>query len=151
MKCNFKIIFLITLLILILFLIFSYYKIRNIENFEDKFDDYEEYNEICTCGHREHNGICIYVHCECNCNIYNEESDEYIIMNCICGHREHNGNCYLAKSPCCKPIKCLNYNICKFMCLEEYEMPEFPFCVNCDCDMGKFTAVRNSNAEHVNQ
>lgn len=45
MKCNFKIIFLITLLILILFLIFSYYKIRNIENFEDKFDDFEEYNE----------------------------------------------------------------------------------------------------------
>lgn len=27
------------------------------------YNDDEEYNEICTCGHREHNGICIYVHC----------------------------------------------------------------------------------------
>jgi hypothetical protein len=29
------------------------------------------------------------------------------------------------------------------MCLEEYEMPEFPFCVNCDCDMGKFKNTKN--------
>ena len=46
MKCNFKILFVITLLILILFLSFSYYKIRSIENFEDKFDDHEKYDEI---------------------------------------------------------------------------------------------------------
>jgi ubiquinone/menaquinone biosynthesis C-methylase UbiE len=46
MKCNFKILFVITLLILILFLSFSYYKIRSIENFEDKFDHYEKYDEI---------------------------------------------------------------------------------------------------------
>lgn len=31
----------------------------------------DEYDEICTCAHKEHNEICIYVHCECNCNIYN--------------------------------------------------------------------------------
>lgn len=43
---------------------------------------------------------------------------------------------------CCEPIKCLNYNICKFMCLDEYQMCEFPFCVECDCDMGKF---KNTN------
>lgn len=46
MKCNYKILFVITLLILIIFITFSYYKIRFIENFEDKFDDYEKYDEI---------------------------------------------------------------------------------------------------------
>ena len=101
-------------------------------------DDTNEYNEICTCGHREHNGICIYVHCECTCNIYDEKSDEYIDIACTCGHREHNGNCYLAEPTCCEPIKCLNYNICKFICLEEYEIPKSPFCIECDCNMGKF-------------
>lgn len=35
-------------------------------------------------------------------------------------------------------IKCLNYEVCKFSCKEKYQMPEFPYCVECDCDMGFF-------------
>jgi hypothetical protein len=87
--------------------------------------------EICTCGHREHNRIYIYVRCKCECNIYVEKYNAYIELNCICGHRKHNGNCYLAPSPCCKPIKCVNYEVCKFICLEKSKMPNFPLCIEC--------------------
>ena len=98
--------------------------------------------KICECGHRDHNGICKYVQCECYCTVYNEELDEYIYIECTCGHREHNGNCYLAPNPpCCKPIKCLNFKYCKWLCINDYEMPESPFCIDCNIKMGNFKNV----------
>jgi hypothetical protein len=118
-------------------------KCLNLCNCTCNDDNDKDLDTICLCGHREHNGICIYVHCECDCNIYDENFDEYIDTECTCGHREHNGNCYLAETPCCEPLKCANYKICKWMCKEEYEMPEFPFCVNCDSDMSKYTNTKN--------
>ena len=101
-----------------------------------------ECNEECKCGHREHNGICIYVRCYCTCYTYNKDKNQYIEIDCICGHRIHNGNCYLAPSPCCEPIKCANYKYCNFRCIEKYDMIVFPFCLDCDSQMGKF---KNTN------
>lgn len=97
-----------------------------------------ECNEECVCGHREHNGICTYHYCECYCNTYNEKTHEYVDFECKCGHRSHNGICYLERSPCCEPIKCLNYIVCKSVFLYDHQMPNFPFCTKCFNDMGKF-------------
>ena len=110
--------------------------------------------EECVCGHRQHNGICTYHYCECNCDIYNEKTGECIKFECICGHRKHCGRCYLVRPPCCEPIRCLNYKVCKWICLYDCQMPNFPFCNKCFYDMGNFKYsdfIKKCNICHENK
>jgi len=100
-----------------------------------------EYSKICVCGHRSHNGECIDIQCECKCNIYDINIGEYIEMKCRCGHKKHNDKCFLEEVLCNEPIKCLNYSICKFICLDKTKIPNFPFCIDCNKDMENFTST----------
>ena len=76
------------------------------------------------------NGECL-TQCECEC--YNEETDEYNEI-CCCGHREHNGNC---PSNCCVPFECRNYKYCNVKQPKWVSFCHNGMCMNCAVQMGK--------------
>lgn len=85
------------------------------------------YEDICTCGHREHYGYCLYRECVCEC----------LEEECLCGHRDHNGLCHYYPQFCCKPIKCINFENCKKQ-FSELNKRKNGFCRNCNIRMGNF-------------
>jgi len=91
------------------------------------------FENICTCGHREHYGYCLYDECMCFCL----DDDE-----CSCGHRDHHGSCHYYPQFCCKPIKCINFENCKKQ-FSELNKKKNGFCRNCNMNMGDFKLTSN--------
>lgn len=79
------------------------------------------------------NGKCL-THCVCDCEFYNEETDEYLKL-CVCNYIYHNNYC----SNCCIPLKCKNYKYCNEKLPKWTSFYNNDTCINCVDQMEKHT------------